>query len=203
MNLKHIAPVFVCLLLAGCGSDRTLAPLAADATILAFGDSLTAGTGADAEYSYPAQLARLLDRTVVNAGIPGEESSEGRARLEGLLDRYRPQLLILCHGGNDLLRKRPLAQLDNNLKAMIAMAQSRGIDVLLLGVPAPGIFLSSEEVYDVVAEATGVAFIPEVIADVLSQPAKKSDAVHPNAAGYGEIAATIHAGLKNFGAIAD
>ena len=201
MTMKHFFPILAFLMLAGCGGEPPLNPLSANATILAFGDSLTAGNGADVEFSYPAQLARLLNRQVINAGISGEESGEGRARLETLLDQHRPQLLILCHGGNDLLRKRPVAQLDGNLRAMIAMAQSRGIDVLLLGVPAPGIFLSSEAVYADVAEATGVAFIPEVIADVLSQPSKKADTVHPNAAGYGEIAATIHQALQDFGAI--
>jgi len=138
---------------------------------------------------------------VINAGISGEESSEGRARLESLLDQHRPQLLILCHGGNDLLRKRPVVELESNLRAMVSMAQNRGIEVLMLGVPAPGIFLSSEEVYEVVANDMGIAFIPELVADVLSQPAKKSDAVHPNAAGYQEMAETIASTLADLGAI--
>jgi len=189
------------LALSGCGGDPLLTPLAPDAVILAFGDSLTAGNGAPADGSYPAQLSRIINRTVVNAGISGEESGQGRARLERLLDQHRPRLLILCHGGNDLLRKRPVSELEGNLRAMISMAQNRGIEVLLLGVPAPGIFLSSEDVYATVADTTGVAFIPEVIADVLSQPSKKADTVHPNAAGYAEIAGTIASELKDFGAI--
>ena len=199
--MKHIKILLMVLLLAGCGSDRSLTLLPGDATILAFGDSLTAGNGAPADSSYPVQLARLLNRTVINAGISGEESGEGRSRLESLLDQHRPQLLILCHGGNDLLRKRPVAQLEGNLRAMITMAQNRGIEVLMLGVPAPGIFLSSEEVYEVVADTTGVAFIEDVIADVLSEPSKKADAVHPNAAGYAEIADVIFSELQDLGAI--
>ena len=84
---------------------------------------------------------------------------------------------------------------------MIAMARARGIEVLLLGVPAPGVFLSSEAVYETVAEATGVAFIADVVADVLKRPAMKSDAIHPNAAGYGEMASEIFSELQNLGAI--
>lgn len=189
------------LLLAGCGSEPVLAPLPGNATILAFGDSLTAGNGAPGDAGYPARLAALINRTVINAGISGEESTAGRARLESLLDQHQPQLLILCHGGNDLLRKRPAAQLEDNLRAMIAMAQNRGIAVVMLGVPAPGIFLSSEKVYEVVAAETGVVFIPDLVADVLSQPDKKSDTVHPNAAGYAQMAEAIATALADLGAI--
>ena len=191
----------VSLLINSCSEDPGLQPLSASASILAFGDSLTAGNGAPSEGSYPAQLARLLNRTVINAGVSGEESSEGLARLEGLLEQHRPQLLILCHGGNDLLRKRPVSQLESNLRQMITMARSRGIEILMLGVPAPGIFLSSEEVYEEVADELGVAFIPDVVADVLSEPALKSDTVHPNEAGYGEMAAAIFSELQKLGAI--
>ena len=189
------------LLLASCGGDALLAPLPRNAVILAFGDSLTAGNGAPEAGSYPAQLSRLLNRSVVNAGISGEESREGRQRLAALLDEHRPQLLILCHGGNDLLRKRPKAQLEENLTAMISMARERGIEVLMLGVPAPGIFLSADDVYERVAQATGVAYLPDVIADTLSSASLKSDAVHPNQAGYGEIADEIFDGLQDMGAI--
>ncbi|MDG2177007.1 MAG: arylesterase [Gammaproteobacteria bacterium] len=189
------------VLLMACGDAVQMTPLSSDATILAFGDSLTAGNGASEEGSYPAQLSLLLNRLVINAGISGEESSEGKTRVAALLDTHRPQLLILCHGGNDLLRKRPVSELEGNLMEMIAMARARGIEVLLLGVPAPGVFLSSEAVYETVAEATGVAFIADVVADVLKRPAMKSDAIHPNAAGYGEMASEIFSELQNLGAI--
>lgn len=187
--------------LIACSSEPPLQPLSGSATILAFGDSLTAGNGASEQGSYPAQLSRLINRSVINAGISGEESNAGRQRLAALLEQYRPELLILCHGGNDLLRKRPVVQLEDNLKAMISMAQQRGIQVLLLGVPSPGIFLSGNEVYENVARDTGVELIPDLIADVLSKPALKSDTVHPNEAGYTEIAGTIAGELKKLGAI--
>jgi len=199
--LNQLSIIVFALLLAACSSESSLLPLSGGATILAFGDSLTAGNGAPQQGSYPAQLARLLNKNVINAGISGEESNEGRGRLEGLLEQHRPELLILCHGGNDLLRKRPVSELEANLREMIAMAQQRGVQVLLLGVPAPGIFLSSEDVYERLAEETGVAFIPELIADVLSSPALKADTVHPNEAGYTEIAGIIFGELKKLGAI--
>lgn len=198
---KRLSLLLFVLFLGACGDDAAMAPLPASATILAFGDSLTAGNGAPEQGSYPAQLSRLIGRTVINEGISGEESSEGLQRLAAALERHRPALLILCHGGNDLLRKRPITRLESNLRDMIAMAQARGIPVLLLGVPSPGIFLNGNEVYEKVAEATGVAFLPEVIAEVLSEPALKADTVHPNEAGYSRIAAAVQQELEKLGAI--
>ena len=97
--------------LTGCSSDLELPPLNNDAVILSFGDSLTSGTGANKAESYPAYLEQLISRKVINAGVPGELSERGLKRLPALLEEHQPDLLILCHGGNDLLRKKDLAQM--------------------------------------------------------------------------------------------
>ena len=91
------------LLTCACSKTPQMTKLSPDATILAFGDSLTFGTGAGESESYPAVLNRLTGKKVVNAGVPGEVSSTGILRLPELLDRDHPALVILCHGGNDLL----------------------------------------------------------------------------------------------------
>lgn len=103
--MKRFVLLICLLVLSACDSDpQQLKQLRPNDVILAFGDSLTLGVGAEAKLSYPAQLSRLLARKVVNAGVSGEVSAEGARRLPDLLDRYEPDLLILCHGGNDLLR---------------------------------------------------------------------------------------------------
>jgi acyl-CoA thioesterase I len=189
------------LLLSACGGDPQLPPLADDAVVLAFGDSLTRGTGAKDSESYPAVLASETGLTIVNAGIPGEESDAGLARLPALLAKEQPDLVILGHGGNDLLRKRDLNLTEANLRQMIGLAQASGASVILLGVPKPGLFIGTHPLYLELAESQGIPVEDEALADILSDPNLKSDAIHPNAAGYAELAAAIHALLRRSGAL--
>jgi acyl-CoA thioesterase-1 len=185
-------PVLWVLLLVACDSGPHLRPLSAEATVLAFGDSLTYGTGAPQDESYPSILAELLGRTVVNAGMPGELSARGLGRLSDLLARYRPQLVILIHGGNDFLRNQDPKTVESNLRAMIALARNGGADVILIGVPRPGLFVTPPPFYAELAREYGVPFDGEILHRLLTDRALKSDTVHPNAAGYRELALAIH-----------
>lgn len=185
------------VLLAACAErSAKFSLLPPEAVILAFGDSLTYGTGADPEASYPAVLENLTKRKVVNAGVPGEVSRDGLARLPALLDEHRPGLLILCHGGNDMLRKLDPGELKESLRSMISMARQRNIPVLLIGVPEPKLALATAPLYAELAEETQVLFEGEILADVLQWPSTKHDMIHPNAAGYRKIAEAIYARLE-------
>lgn len=177
------------LLLAGCGADQpTLPRLGPDDVVLAFGDSLTHGTGASPETSYPKQLGALIGRKVVNAGVPGETSAEGLQRLPEVLDTHAPRILLLCLGGNDLLRQMNAAQTEANLAAMVELAKARGVAVVLIGVPEPRLFGGVADFYPRLAERFGLPFEGEILVEVLKSPAMKSDPVHPNALGYGRMA---------------
>jgi acyl-CoA thioesterase-1 len=189
-------------LLAGCGEKPPALPrLGADAVVLAFGDSLTHGTGARAEESYPAVLERLIGREVINSGKPGELSAQGLERLRALLERQAPALLVLCHGGNDLLRRRSSEETEANLRQMVAAARERAVPVVLVGVPQPGVFLSAADLYQRVAQDLALPYEGEVLADVLGDRDMKSDMVHPNAEGYRRLAEAIAALLRDAGAV--
>lgn len=196
-----VASLPLLLALAGCEAPTALPPLAPEAVILAFGDSLTEGVGARAGQSYPAVLERLARRRVVNAGVRGEESDEGLRRLAGVLKRAGPDLVILGHGGNDILRRRDLARTESNLRGMVELARRDGAAVVLLGVPGFGLFLGTHAMYERIAESLEVPLEGEALADILGDPALKSDPIHPNAAGYRRLAEAVHALLRERGAL--
>ena len=203
MKRLTLLPLLILLLLAACSRDsQRLQPLAADAVILAFGDSLTYGSGVGADGSYPAVLERLSGHTVINAGIPGELSQQGLTRLPAELDEYKPSLLILCHGGNDMLRKQSMEAMQANLEKMIQLARNRGVQVVLLGVPQPALLgMKSAKYYGVIADTLGVPLEADVIPEVLSDSRFKSDQIHPNAAGYEMMAEAVYRLLLREGAL--
>lgn len=200
---KYFFIVFIgFFVLAGCDqSTAKLKPLSQDAVILAFGDSLTYGTGAGPEQSYPALLAKLTNRKVINAGIPGEVSSDGEKRLTKMLDEIKPDLVVLCHGANDLLRKQSRTQLATNLQSMIDDITNSGAQVVLIAVPALGINLAPVPLYLELAESNNIPVETTVLSELLIDPALKADHVHPNALGYQQFADSIHRLLIESGAI--
>ena len=197
-----LAAVFLIFALAGCGEDPPALPkLASGDVVLAFGDSLTFGTGARPEESYPAVLGRRIGFEVVNAGVPGEITANGLKRLPGVLERANPRLVVLCHGGNDMLRKKGIGAAEQNLREMIRIIRERGASVVLLGVPNFGLFLNTAEFYETVANDLGVPIDAEIIPDLLGDNEFKSDHIHPNAKGYARIAEAVEDVLREGGAL--
>ena len=202
MNARRaFAAGLAAIALAGCGGGAKLPKLAPDAVVLAFGDSLTHGTGAGAEDSYPAALERAIGRKVVNGGVPGETSAGGLERLPKLLEETRPALLILCHGGNDFLRRLDDAHAARNVRGMIELARAQGVEVVLLATPKPTLPPSVPAFYADLAGDLRVPFEEAVMKTVLTRNDLKSDLVHPNARGYAEIARAIEALLRRSGAL--
>lgn len=203
---RVITATIVCLLIilfAGCAEKTpALSKLSRNAVVVAFGDSLTYGTGAKNHETYPAHLQDLTGLRVINEGIPGELSTEGKERLPSVLDKHEPELLILCHGGNDMLRKRSTQKLTDNLIAMIEEARDRGIQVVLIGVPEPALFLlESAPIYQNIANKAQIPIEINTLPEILSDNDLKSDTIHPNAAGYRKLAEAVTSLLKKAGAI--
>ena len=169
--------------------------------IAVIGDSITFGTGAGENQSYPAVLEGLIGRKVHSAGVPGEVSAKGLARLPSALDYYKPQLLILCSGGNDFLRKLGRRQTAENLRAMVRTARDKGVAVMLIAVPEPGLMPSPPDFYRDIAKEFSIPYEDGALKKILRDNELKSDLIHPNAKGYARLAEAVAGVLKQAGAL--
>ncbi len=189
-------------MLAACAEKTPALPkLAAGDVIVAFGDSLTYGTGAAEGESYPAVLGQLVGRTVVRSGVPGEVTAQGLTRLPDVIEEHKPRLVIVCLGGNDMLRQVRDAEIAQNLRSMVRTLQDRKIAVVLVGVPKPALITSAPVFYADLAKELSVPYEGKVVASVLQSNETKSDPIHPNARGYRLMAEAIAQVLKKAGAI--
>lgn len=190
------------VLIAGCGSGvPQLAKLSATDVIVAFGDSLTFGTGASEAESYPAVLGQMIGRNVVRAGVPGEVTAGGLARVQSVIDEHKPQLMIVCLGGNDMLRKVDEGETRNNLREIIKTIRAQGIAVVLIGVPRPALLTSAPPFFEAIAKEFAIPYEGKIVTDVLYKPDQKADTIHPNARGYRRMAEAIAVLLKKAGAV--
>lgn len=178
------------LFLLACGGSRPpkAERLPASATVLALGDSLTAGVGAPHESAYPAQLARLTGWTLINGGVSGDTSEQALARLPALLEE-KPDLVLVSIGGNDFLQRLPEEQTRAHISRIIETIQATDTPVVLVAVPTPGVGalfgrLSDSPLYAELAAQHRVPLLEGSWAKILATPALKSDQIHANAQGY-------------------
>jgi len=198
------ALLFACALAlaAGCGGPKETV-LPAGASVLALGDSLTAGYGVSPEQAWPVLLAGHTGWAVVNGGISGDTSAG--ARLPALLEEHRPVLVLVTLGGNDMLRKLPEGDTVANLGTMIDLVKARGAKAVLVATPKPSVAgavfrsLSPPELYRKAAKDHAVPLIENAVGEVLSDPLMKGDPLHPNAAGHALLEQKLFAALKALG----
>jgi acyl-CoA thioesterase-1 len=190
------------MLLAACGLAAVAPPVAAGETVITvLGDSLTAGFGLLPEDAFPAQLEARLQRDglavrVVNAGVSGDTSAGGRARLDWVL-ADAPDMVIVELGANDALRGLAPSETEANLDAVLAALAGRGVAVLLTGMLAPpnlGADYGREfqAVFERLADKYAVAFYPFFLDGVAARPGlNQADGIHPSAEGVAEIVVRI------------
>lgn len=198
---RSLAALVAVFLVVGCERAPTLPKLGPDDVIVAFGDSLTFGTGASRETAYPAVLATLTGRTVVNAGVPGDTTASALQRLPAVLDQHRPRLVLLCLGGNDMLRKQPEADIQNNLRRLVSTIRASGAEVMLIAVPAPTLFGGPPAFYARVADDLKLPLEDDAFDAVLRDNRLKADPIHANAAGYRVVAEQLADFLDDAGAL--
>jgi len=192
-------------LLAACGRKAKLSAIPAGQTVLAFGDSVTFGTGAGPGEDWPTLLGQQTGWRMVNAGIPGDTAAAGKDRLQALLDEHRPALVIVEMGGNDFLRRRPHPAVKEDLRQIVQRAKASGAQVVLVAVPELSLFgvvagkPGDAELYRELADEEKVALVGEVFSGILARPELCADKIHPNAAGYRQMAAGIYASLQQRG----
>jgi acyl-CoA thioesterase I len=200
--VKRAALLLLVALLAACGGGSPkLAKLQSDGVVLAFGDSLTYGYGANPNESYPVRLEALIGRKVVAAGIPGETTAGGLERFKSVLEESKPALVLLCEGGNDFLQKLDEKAAAENLRRMIGLARAQGAQLVLIGVPKPGLMPSTATIYSEIAIEMKIPYDNSTLVKILTDNELKSDLVHPNAKGYAKMAEGVAALLKKRGAI--
>jgi len=195
----------ISVLLGGCGKPLELPAIRPGATVLAFGDSVTFGTGAATGEDWPTLLASKTGWRVENAGVPGDTAEAGKERIQGLLDEHRPTLVIIEIGGNDFLHQRPPKEVKEDIRRMIQAARKSGAQVVIVAVPEFSLLgaltrkPSDAPIYRELGDEEKISVVSDVFAAILGQPDLCADQIHPNANGYVQMASGIHAYLKKVG----
>jgi acyl-CoA hydrolase len=193
------------VLLAGCDDGKKSSPLPPGSPVLAFGDSVTFGTGAAPGEDYPTQLTAISGWHITNAGIPGDTAEAARERIRTAIEQSQPALVIVELGGNDFLRRRPEDRIKEDLRAIIKDVRRANIPVVLVAVPRFSLIgaavgaLPDADLYEKLADEEKVPLVPKVFGRILADPGLKADQIHPNAAGYRQLAEGIAATLRDVG----
>lgn len=158
--------------------------------IIAFGDSLVAGTGSSDGHDFVSLLSQATGKPIINLGHPGDTTADGLARV-GELDAYKPKVVLLLLGGNDYLKRVPQEETFQNLANIIKNIQGRGAVVLLLGVRGGLLGDHFADEYKNVSRVYRTAYVSDVLSGLIGDKKYMYDQIHPNDAGYAKVAARI------------
>ncbi|UCF93579.1 MAG: arylesterase [Desulfobacterales bacterium] len=166
-----------------------------DGPVICFGDSLTYGTGANEGMDYPSQLSRLIARPVINAGVPGDTTARALKRLERDVLSRTPAVVLITLGGNDLKNGVARATAFQNLKTIVETIQGQNAVAIIGGLRFPLRDRGYGRGFEELAQETGVILIPNILEDIMGDPRRMSDPIHPNDAGYKLIAERFHTAM--------
>ena len=165
--------------------------------IAAFGDSLTAGYGAGGEETaYPAVLAELSGKTVINLGLSGETAAHAPQRLAEVLTA-RPQMVLIEFGANDHMRSMSREEAVAAVAQIVDAVQAAGAIAVIVDTGGPGM-AGYSEAYKKLAKEKQALWVPGILRGIFHKQEYKSDMIHPNAAGYKIIAQKIYNVIKPY-----
>lgn len=158
-------------------------------TIVVLGDSIASGVGSGAGEAYPDLLAARLGAEVINAGVSGNTTAEGLARIDEVLAED-PWMVIVELGGNDMLRRVPPEQAERNLRSILdRVIAARAVPVLVeMDAPFGGRYL---EIYERLGDDYDIPVVEDALGEILRDRSLKSDSIHPNAQGQRALAEAI------------
>lgn len=152
--------------------------------IISFGDSLTYGTGAGRDNSYPSHLSRLTGIPIINQGYPGDTTADALQRLEKDVLNNSPRIVLITLGGNDLKNGIAKEQAFANLRKIIRTIQDKGALVVIGEISIPFLSRGFSKEYEVVCRETGAVFVEDILGSIMGNSSLMSDRIHPNGKGY-------------------
>jgi lysophospholipase L1-like esterase len=188
--------LLTCFFLTACGGPEPV--VLNGENIICFGDSLTFGTGATRDKSYPAQLAEMIGQAVINSGIPGDTTARALQRLERDVLSRSPRIVLITLGGNDLKNGVDKKVAFKNLKTIVEAIQARGALVVIGGIKLLFWDRGYEKEYEKLAGETGSLLIPNILGGLMGNEELMHDTIHPNAAGYKIMAQKFYTAIKPY-----
>lgn len=176
----------------GC-DDSPTAP--SSVTVVAFGDSITAGVGTSGSNDYVSVLSNRTGVSIINAGRPGDTTASALARIDSAVLSRDADIVIVFLGGNDLLQGVPVQQRIANITAIVQQIRSDGAAVILVGVGS-GALDAFEGALPGIASQTSSTLVPAVLDGIFGVPSLMADLIHPNNAGHAIIADRIEPALR-------
>jgi acyl-CoA thioesterase I len=178
----------------GCGGNSPSSPSAA-ATVVAFGDSLTFGTGTTGSNDYVSLLSGRTGVSIVNSGRPGETTASALTRLDTIVARDA-DIVIVFLGGNDVLQGVPTQQSVSNITTIVQRIRAGGAAVVLVGLGNGPPLDPFNGALPGLASQTSSILVPAVLEGIVGVPSLMADVIHPNNAGHAIMADRIEPALR-------
>lgn len=204
-NIYNFKKLFIAVVVL-CFVNQQLF-LAEEKKILILGDSISAGYGVDSNSQWTKILQEKIKGSgwqIVNASISGDTTGGGLSRIEVLIKKHKPLILLIELGGNDALRGYPTERIYSNLKKLSSIAINQDIEVLLMQIKIPPNYgkryvNTFENIYTDLSQEEGITYLPFMLDKIaLNKDLMLPDGIHPNVDAQPLIADILYQNLKDY-----